>query len=72
MDNSIFTYQTTDEAQDSVQQEANSRNDLNQGLSQEAPERTQFFLRMGHAVNLALGIVDCLRYSTGELIIGTH
>lgn len=61
------TYQLANEAEHTIEQQPNSGNDLEQGLRQETPERVEFLLGMGHALNLALCVVDGFSHSTREL-----
>ena len=63
-----FTYQTSDQTQDSIQQEADGSENLEQRLSEESPERVELLLGVRHVVDLALGVVDALGDGAGELV----
>ncbi|SPQ23919.1 ec587532-d39a-4e19-8b3d-fdddee54700c [Thermothielavioides terrestris] len=50
------------------QQQAHGRQDLEQRLVQQPPERVQRLLRVRHVLELALGIVDALRHVAREVL----
>ena len=66
----MITYQTTDEIQDTSQQEADSRQDLEERLGQETPERVELLLGVGHVLDLPLRAIDAGGDGTGELSCG--
>lgn len=62
------TYQSTHEVEHTSQQQADGRQDLEQRLIQQAPERVQLLLCVWHVLELALGVVDALRHVAGKVL----
>ena len=62
------TYQSADKVKDTGQEQANSSQDLEEWLVEEAPEGVEFLLRMGHVFKLPLGIFDALSNVTSEVL----
>ena len=62
-----MTYKTADKTENTVEEQTNSGNNLEQRLGEKTPERVQLLLGMRHALKLALGIVNCLSDITSEL-----
>ncbi|KAJ6446047.1 vacuolar transporter chaperone 4 [Purpureocillium lavendulum] len=59
-----------DEAEHAVEQQADGGEDLEERLREEAPERVELLLGVGHAVDLALGVVDGLGDgAVGEVVL---
>lgn len=66
-----ITYQPADEAENSIKEEADRGNDLEERLGKKAPQRVKLLLCVRHAINLALGVVNCLGDARGQLLAGS-
>ena len=60
--------QLADQVEDTSQQETDGSNDLEQRLSEEAPERVELLLGVGHVGNLLLRVVDGSDDGSSELL----
>lgn len=61
------TYKLANEAENTVEQETDSGNDLEEWLGEEAPERVQLLLCVRHVCDLALGVVNGFGNGSSEL-----
>ena len=61
------TYQTANNAEDTVEQQADGGENLEERLGQETPQRAELLLRVRHILNLALSPVDALGDSASKL-----
>lgn len=62
-----MSYQLADEAENAVQQQTDSCDDLEQRFGEETPKWVELLLGMWHALNLAFGVVNGLANIAGEL-----
>ena len=67
MSTTVWTYQSADETQDTIEQQPDGSQDLEQWLSHKTPERVELLLGMGHVLDLALRVVDTLGDGAGKL-----
>lgn len=61
------TEELANKAEDTGQQQTDGGNDLAERLHEKTPERVELLLGLGHALELALGVVDALSDTAGEL-----
>lgn len=60
--------QLTNKSQDTVEQQADGGQNLEEWLAQESPEWVELLLGVRHALELLLGIVDALGDGAGQLL----
>lgn len=63
----MSTYESANDAEHTVEEETDSGNDLEERLRQKTPERVELLLRMWHAFDFALRVVNGLGHVAGEL-----
>ena len=61
------TYQATNNAEDTVQEQTDGGENLEQRLGEQTPERAKLLLRMRHVLEFTLSAVDALGNGASEL-----
>lgn len=62
------THQSADQTQNTAEKQPNSRQNLEQRLVEQPPERVELLLGVRHVLELLLAILDALRDVAGEVL----